>query len=174
MKNLHSDPLEIRQALQDSELAELRRLTEIAESKLRHTTVGHEEQEVGLRMPGGHGYEVEEDDDEEDEDEEGQHVESAQDRWLREQQQDVGVATSAGDVAPTPRPPRQANEGQVDGATNGATNGASMAIGGGLPGSLEDALAAYGLSHLWPTMRDEELDCETYCAMEVSGTNINE
>ena len=36
----------------------------------------------------------------------------------------------------------------------------------GTVGSLEDALTAYALGHLWPIMRDEELDCDTFSQME--------
>ena len=33
-------------------------------------------------------------------------------------------------------------------------------------GSLEDALAAYGLAHLWPSMRDEEMDVDAFLMLE--------
>ena len=140
----------------------------MAESERRHTNVGQEE--VGLRMPGGHDYEDEDDGEEdEEEDENLESVEGAQDEWLREQGV-VAASTnvdSTGNMAPSTQPPRRSNEARVDGVPNGAPDGGFN--GAGL-GSLEDALAAYGLTHLWPTMRDEELDCETYAAMEVQYT----
>jgi hypothetical protein len=33
-------------------------------------------------------------------------------------------------------------------------------------GSLEEALGAFGLAHLWPVMQDEEMDVETYIMLE--------
>mmetsp|Transcript_6882 Transcript_6882/g.16528 ORF Transcript_6882/g.16528 Transcript_6882/m.16528 type:complete len:82 (-) Transcript_6882:289-534(-) len=33
-------------------------------------------------------------------------------------------------------------------------------------GTLEEALGAFGLAHLWPVMRDEEMDVETYIMLE--------
>ena len=33
-------------------------------------------------------------------------------------------------------------------------------------GSLEEALEAFGLAHLWPLMRDEEMDVDTYIMLE--------